>query len=167
MKKAITLIVLFVMVVFTVCSCVTVDTGDTQNQGSESVSSNNSNNSSNSKLGNYDVIIESCRLSTDYTGEPIVIVKYKFTNNDDEPACFSWSLTDSAFQDGIGLNKCYFVDDSANYSADNQTKEIKTGASLTVEVAYTLNDTTTDVEVEVSELISFNKKKVTKTFSID
>ena len=162
MKKAITFITLFALILVTLCSC--VDTDTTQDQGSGSASSNNS---SNSTLGDYNVVIESCRLATDYEGEPIVIVKYKFTNNGDEPACFAWSLEYDAFQDGVGLNECYFADDSANYSSDNQTKEIKRGASLFVEVAYKLNDSTTDVEIEVSELISFSNKKITKKFSID
>ena len=122
------------------------------------------------KLNNniiYDVVIESCRLATDYEGTPIVIVKYKFTNNDDDPACFSWSLECNVFQDGIGLNTCYLADDSAHYSSDNQLKEIKKGATLDVEVAYELNDTTTEIEVEVSELISFNDKKIVKRFSVN
>ena len=124
------------------------------------------NASSNADLENYSVVIESSRLSTDYEGDAIIIVKYKFTNNDDDPASFAWSLNYDAFQNGIGLNECYFAADSANYSADNQTKEIKKGASLYVEVAYELNDSTTDVVVEVSELVSFSDKKVTKIFSI-
>jgi hypothetical protein len=161
MKKAIIFITLFALVLLTLCSC--IDTGSTQDQGNGSASQNGS---SNSTLGDYEVIIESCRLATDYEGEPIVIVKYEFTNNDDEPACFAWSLSCDVFQDGVGLNESYFVDESANYSAENQTKEIKKGASLSVEVAYKLNDTTTDVEIEVSELISFTDKKITKTFSI-
>ena len=45
-------------------------------------------------------------------------------------------------------------------------KDIKKGASLEVEVAYELNDSTTDVEVEVSELFSFSDKVIKKTFTI-
>ena len=63
-------------------------------------------------------------------------------------------------------DECYFVDDSANYSSANQTKEIKQGVSLDVEIAYELNDTTTDIEVEISELFSFSDRKIQKTFSI-
>ena len=162
MKKAIIFITLLALLLSSLCSCIETET--TQDQGNGSAASENS---SNSNLGDYNVIIESCRLATDYEDAPIVIVKYKFTNNGDEPACFAWSLEYDAFQDGVGLNECYFADDSANYSSDNQTKEIKKGSSLSVEVAYKLNDTTTDVEIEVSELISFSNKKITKKFSID
>ena len=45
-------------------------------------------------------------------------------------------------------------------------KEIKKGATLEVECAYELNDTTTDIEVEVTETFSFDDEIVTKTFSI-
>lgn len=155
MKKAIVCITLFALLL-TLCACV----GDgTQDQGTGGVSSG-------SILGDYRVLIDSCRLATDYEGKPIIIVKYRFTNNDDEPACFAWTFEYEAYQNGIGLNECYFANDSANYSIDNQTKQIKKGATLDVEVAYNLNDTTTDVDVEVSEMLSFNDKKVIKKFSI-
>ena len=167
MKKAISFIALLALLLFSLCSCFdtgsTQSQGDTQNQGSGSATQNSS---SAANLGDYNVVIEGCRLATDYEGEPIVIVKFKFTNNGDDPACFAWSLDCAAFQDGVGLNECYFADDSANYDSGDQNKEIKQGASLTLEVAYELNDSTTDVEIEVSELISFSNKKVTKTFTI-
>lgn len=119
-------------------------------------------------LGDYKVEIVSCRLApaTGFQDKDVVIVKYNFTNNADEAASFMFAFDENVYQNGVGLNECIFVDDSANYSMDNQTKEIKTGASLEVEVAYELNDTTTDIEVEVKELISFDDSVVTKTFSI-
>ncbi len=162
MKKAIALITLLALLLMTFCSCIIISDDGAEDQGSADADA-----SSNSNLGDYNVVIESCRLATDYAGEPIIIVKYNFTNNDDDPTAFMWAVTDKAYQAGIGLNSCYVVDDSANYSSDNQSKEIKKGASISVEVAYELNDTTTDVEIEVSELISFNNKKITKTFTIN
>ena len=165
---------------FVSCEIIEVTETDTDNKPAETtantvaettantVAETTANNTSNkeNKLGNYIVEIKSYRLAEDYQGEPIVIVKYDFTNNDNDASAFYLSLSDHVYQNGIGLNECYFVDDSANYSSDNQTKEIKKGASIDVEVAYKLNDTTSDIEVEVSEWISFSSKKVTKTFKI-
>ncbi len=162
MKKAITWIALFALLLCTLCSCVELETTEESGSGDAVATAQPSS----SNLGDYNVVIESSRLATDYEGKPIVIVKFQFTNNSDDNACFAWSLDHNAFQNGVGLNECYVVDDSANYSSDNQTKEIKKGASISVEVAYKLNDSTTDVEVEVSELISFSDKKITKIFSI-
>ena len=106
-------------------------------------------------------------MATDYAGNPIVIVKYKFTNNSDDPIAFWLAVDENVFQNDIGLNVCYLASDSANYSTDNQMKEIRKGATIEVEVAYTLNDTTTPIEVEVKELISFSDKTITKKFNID
>ncbi len=153
-----------VLLILTAFSAFALGSSDSDNsnddQGNASAEKDKDN------LGDYNIDIVSCRLATDYEGKPVVIVKYAFTNNDDNPQNFMFAVSAEVFQNGIGLNEAYFVDDSANYSSDNQTKDIKKGATLEVEVAYTLNDTTTDIEVEVSELISFSSKKVTKTFSI-
>ena len=120
-----------------------------------------------SELGKYTVVIDSCRLAEDYSGKPVVIVKYLYTNvSNEEATSFMIAFDEEVYQNGVGLNEAYILDDSANYSADNQTKDIKKGATLEVEVAYELNDTTTDIEVEVEELFSFNDKKLTKTFTI-
>ena len=117
-------------------------------------------------LGDYYVEILGFRLDEDYEGNSVVIVKYKFTNNDEDSTAFAWSFEDIVYQNGVGLNECYFLDDDSDYSSDNQTKEIKKGASIDVEVAYELNDSTTDIEVEVKEFYGFRDEVVTKTFSI-
>lgn len=137
------------------------DQGDSlSNDGTVTNNSTTSNN-----LGDYSVVIDSCRLAKDYEGNPIVIVKYKFTNNSNDPAAFWLSIQDNVYQNGVGLNECYLPSDSANYSSDNQMKEIKKGVTLEIEVAYELNDSTTPIDVEVEEYISFSDKKITRRFS--
>ncbi len=117
-------------------------------------------------LGEYALEVASCRLAKTYDNKNAVIVKYLFTNNSDDEAAFYTAFDDTVYQNGVGLNAAYVMDDSAKYSADNQTKKIKKGATLEVEVAYELNDTTTDVVVEVERLFSLDESKITKTFSI-
>lgn len=143
------------------------DSGNnSQSQGSGNSPSNTSQSNQNN-LGDYKIVVKSCRLAKDYEKKPIIIVKYEFTNNSDEYSAFWTTFEDKAFQNGIGLNECYVVADSANYSSDNKSKEIKPGATLEVEVAYVLNDSTTPVDIEVSELFSFDDKVVKKTFNIN
>ena len=165
MKKSIALLlVLAVLCTFSVFALGSSSEEGTTDQGSGSAAQSPD---ADSTLGNYKVEIKSCRLAKDYEGKDVAIVTYTFTNVSGENAtAFYIAFDDTAYQNGVGLNEAYILDDSANYSADNQTKEIKKGASLDVEVAYVLNDTTTDVEVEVKELISFSDKTVKKTFKI-
>lgn len=165
MKKILSLLlVLAVLFSFSVFALGSGSDDEKADQGSGSADQQKEEESA---LGDYSVEIKSCRLAKDFQGKKVVIVKYVFTNvNDDDPAAFFTAFEDNVYQDGVGLNESYFVDDSAKYSADNQTKEIKKGASLEVEVAYELNDAKTDIEVEVKELFSFDEKVLTKTFSI-
>lgn len=135
---------------------------------SNSTSKNDSASVGGSELGDYSVVIDSCRLAKDYQDEDVIIVKYIYTNvNDDDPTSFYVAFEANAYQNGVGLNISYFVDDSAKYDSSNQHKEIKKGATLEVEVAYELNDTETDIEIEVKELFSFNDSVITKKFSLN
>ena len=139
------------------------DTSTEQDQGSAVVATEEADNSS---IGDYKVEILDSRMAKDYAGNDVIIIKYSFTNNSDTPTAFYTAFEDNAYQNDIGLNDAILVEDSAEYSADNQTKDIKTGATLEVEVAYELNDTPSDVVVEVTEFLGFDDTVITKTFKI-
>lgn len=164
MKKIISLLLaVLLLVTFGVFALGSGESEGTVDQGSGATDGKVNNEA----LGDYSVIIDSCRLAEDFEGDPVIIVKYKFTNNqNDEATSFMVAFDDKAYQNGVGLNHAYVLKDSAKYSEDNQTKAIKKGATIDVEVAYELNDTETDVEIEVKELFSFSDKTLTKTFSI-
>ena len=118
------------------------------------------------KIGDYDVAIESARLSKDYAGKKVVIVKFKFMNNSDKAASFGASLIGKAFQDGVELENATVTDDK-EYNANDFLKEIKKGASLEVECPYNLSNEKSEVEVEVTPIISLDdSEKVTKNFDI-
>lgn len=123
-------------------------------------------NSSNNTLGDYVVEIKGARMTKTYDNKDAIVITYTFTNNSSSPQAFAYSIEDAVFQNDIGLNKAYVLTDSDNYTDDNQYKEIKTGATLDVDVAYELNDTTSDIDVELSEYLSLSDNKITKSFSI-
>ncbi len=164
MKKLLTSVICILLVAIFALFALASGESEVATQGSDAAEI--ASKSENTELGNYSVEIVSCRVAKDYADKPVVIVKYKFTNNDDDPASFMVAFDDNVYQNGVGLTTAIILDDDANYSSDNQVKEIKKGTSLDVEVAYTLNDATTDIEVEVKELFSFSDKIISKTFSI-
>ena len=168
MKKLGTLVLaMLIIATFGLFALGSGESGDADQGSGKADSTATGDNDNNTEIGDYSVVIDSCRLAKDYEDKDVVIVKYKFTNNkSDDSASFLLTFDEKVYQNGVGLNEAYVLKDSAKYSADNQTKEIKKGSSIDVEVAYELNDTTTDIEVEVKELISFSDKTITKTFSI-
>lgn len=169
MKKILYLLTVF-LILLTLAGCMNNDNETLSSVASKNNVSSNETASKPEKLtgalGEFIIDIKGCRLAKDIENKDIVIINYAFTNNSENPASFTFAINDKVFQDGIGLNKCYTAAKSAEYSSENQSKSIKKGASLDVEVAYTLNDSVTPVEVECTELISFSNDKVTKKFNI-
>lgn len=157
---AVILVSLFTL--FAVASGSSEDDGNATQAAGQAQSSDKANDT----LGSYAVEIKDARLTKTYDGKSAVVITYGFTNNGDSAISFTTAISDNVYQNGIGLNKAYILTDNDPYSEDNQLKDIKTGATLDVEVAYELNDDTTDIEVEVSEWISFNDDTITRTFSI-
>lgn len=130
----------------------------------------NNNNSSTvlydeGAFGEYYVKIKAASLSKDYLYRDIIIVTLEWTNNSQSDTYYASIFKDMAYQDGaecetgyIGLGVTDFVH-----------KKIKPGATYEVQIAFKLNNKTTDVDVEIfnyDDLFDTNRKYVTKTFSI-
>lgn len=118
------------------------------------------------QIGRYIVTIKESRITTDYEGSPILLVTYSFTNNNDDPQSFMMAIDDKLYQNGVELGDVYTSYGIDGYNMDNASKSVQKGVTLDVQEAYKLNDTTTDVEVRLAELISFSDKYLTYTIDI-
>lgn len=162
--KLLSLLLVMLFIFFAVASGSDDSTEESKDQGTETVATTAP--ADDGAIGDYAVEIVACRLSKDYEGKDVAIITYSFTNvSAEEPASFMFAFDDAVYQNGIECETAIMLGDDS-YDESNQLKEIKAGATLEVECAYVLNDTTTDVEVEVSELISFDNTVITKTFVI-
>lgn len=168
-KLASVLLVCVLLLTFGVCAIGSGEDETTVSQPSGTVSGTGEGGSvsNDNALGDYLVEIKDCRLAKDYEKKPVAIVTYLFTNQGNDTATsFMFAIEENVYQGGVGLNECYVLDDSYSMKEDNDTKEIKKGASIEVEVAYVLNDETTPIDVEVKEFISFSDKVITKQFTL-
>lgn len=102
----------------------------------------------------YVVTINGSRVAKDYKDRPALVVDLTFTNNSDKARSFMFATRTKAFQDGVELESAMFIGDDV-YDAANSMKDIKPGKSIAVQEAYVL-DGDADVEIEVTELISFD-----------
>lgn len=116
------------------------------------------------ELGDYTVSILNHELTEDYEGNPAIRVYFDFTNNSEDTASFYIATSVKAFQNGIELETAVCIDDVE--ADDNNLKDIKQGATLQCTRIFLLDDDSSPVEIEASELISWDDKMLVKTFDI-
>lgn len=100
----------------------------------------------------YTVSLADATVYEDDEGNPILIVKYNFTNNSSVNQSFSGATYDKAFQNGVQVAPVILIGTTASqydYDPSLTAKEVQPGRSLEVERAYSLDHPTADVEVEV------------------
>ena len=105
------------------------------------------------ELGDYHVEIKSASLAQDYKGNPAIVVTYAWTNNSDDTTSSMTAVSCSAFQDGVELETAIITDDS--YDSDSFMTEVRPGTTIDIQAAFVLPNTTSIVEVEVGEWITF------------
>lgn len=160
MKKVLPL-VLALCLVFALCACESSD--NVQADSSEPPVADTPKNEG--ALGNYYVKILDYTLVSDYEGNPAIIVNFDFTNNGEESAIPMVAVSMKAFQDGVELSDA-FIADSQTYDAEPLMKEIKSGATITCQKAYSLTSETSDVEVNVEETFSFDDTTLVQFYQI-
>ena len=99
------------------------------------------------------VTIEGASFSEDYDGAPVIVVDFEFTNGSDETTSFMMSTSTQAFQGGVELD-AYSIG-VEGLDSDNSMTDLKPGASIDVQVPFTLRDES-PVTVEVSEMFSLD-----------
>lgn len=123
--------------------------------------SDTNDNTGDATIGSYACVVKGAELGKDWEGKDTVIITFDFTNNSSSPASFDVALDSKAYQDGIGLET-----DWSNDETDLLDVEIKPGVTKEVKKAYVLRDTTTDVEIEITELFSFSDDKIVTTVKL-
>ncbi|MGN1203348.1 MAG: DUF5067 domain-containing protein [Eubacterium sp.] len=137
------------------------DSSNTGNAGASSVSAQ-SEEKSDGVIGDYGCVVKEASLCKDWTDKDAVLITYEFTNNSDSAISFDVALDARAYQDGIGLETAILDSDETDWL----DVDIKPGVTKEVKKAYVLRDTSTPVEIEVSEFISFNDDKLVTTVEI-
>ena len=139
--------------------------GDTDSSYSldadEDSSKDNSSVSADGTIGDYKCVVKGAEMCKDWSGKDAILITYNFTNNSDDAISFDVALDARAYQNGIGLETAILDEDTDLLDVD-----IKPGITKEVKKAYVLSDTSSDVEIEISELISFNDDKIVTTVEL-
>ena len=113
----------------------------------------------------YQVTIDNAQIVKTYDDTDAVCITFTFTNNSDEAQSFGAATSVTVYQDGVQQDIAMPADSPANYG--NSLNKVKPGASITVDGVYALANTTSPVEVEVTELFDLdNTVLAEKTFNL-
>ncbi|MBR6391868.1 MAG: DUF5067 domain-containing protein [Eubacterium sp.] len=124
---------------------------------------NDADNASDSAIGSYECVVKEAKICKNWEGKDSVKITYTFTNNSSDAASFDIALSDEVYQDGIQLESTFISSDDDDWGID---VKIKPGMSKDVSKVYILRDTKTDLDVEISELISFSDDKLVTTVKL-
>ena len=169
MKKKILSIILCVALAAALCACSSGDTGNSGDNGAlQNDASTNQNStqepeeaeepetpSNAATVGDYYVEIKGAVVIEDYEGNPAIIVTYAWTNNSDDTTSPMTAVSCDAFQNGVGLETAFIMDDTV-YDSGSSMTEVRPGTTIDVQAAFALSDTTSAVEVEVGEWLTFD-----------
>lgn len=165
----IVIVVLLVIVGFSACTSGGSSNSNTnvQQQNASNTSEVNTNVAQNEQVTNPDNLkIKSADFGTNYSGDKLVYITYEWTNNDDAEHPFFTTYTAKTYQDGIELHDGYYSGYNGDLYADQNN--VKPGKTQTFTKAYKLSDNKHDVNVEITEWISFDDKViVSKSFNIE
>ena len=104
-------------------------------------------------LGDYTVEIKNAAVAQDSDGNPAVVITYSWTNNSSETTSPFASISTAVFQNGVGMQSAFIYDDSV-YDSSAYMTDVRPGTTIDVQEAFSLQDTTSPIEVEVSEWLS-------------
>lgn len=103
---------------------------------------------------NFSIKYVSHEVSTDYGGNPCLIVYFDFTNNKDDPTSASMSIYSQAFQNGVECDLAFVTN---NDYIDNASKNIQKGTTIRVGTARKISDMS-DIDITIKEAFSFSDK---------
>ena len=92
-------------------------------------------------------------------GEDLLGLFYQYTNNSSEASMAMQEALFQLFQNGRSLDSSYIFDGDAAEYFRNSTEMIKDGASVPVVFLYELRDTQAPVELEITNMSSWNEQE--------
>ena len=166
-KRFIILAVILVVIVIIAVAATSGDDSSSTDAGNTSANSSidaQANETVDGQIGDYICTVKSAEICKNWEKKDSVKITYSFTNNAKEAQSFDIALTDNVYQDGVGLESTFISSDDDDWGVD---VKIKPGVTKEVAKVYKLRDTTTDLEVEIGEWLSFDDTKITTTVKLE
>ena len=113
------------------------------------------------KLDDYELLYKSACIMENSDGKDALVLTLDFTNTGEESSSYLWNVLESATQNGTELSITTVYTDYETLAAisDSQWEEVAPGATIEVQTAFELLDTTNKVEVSFGQLFGSKSGK--------
>ena len=114
-------------------------------------------------VGDFELLYKGASIMKDYAGNDALVLTLDFTNNSKETADYFWSIYETATQNGTVLEMAsvYLDENSMQAVDDSQYQNVEPGATLEIQTAFELTDTTGEVEVTFEEMDGSKNDSIT------
>lgn len=110
-------------------------------------------------LGEYTIVIQSYDLAKDFEGNDALIIEYDWVNDSEETTSPIMTYNIKGFQDGVETDHAVMVD---GVNLETEQKKVKPGGEIEgAQTTVGISDVSKPLELELDELISFNKEPYT------
>ena len=114
------------------------------------------------KIGDYEAEYTKCFIATDADEEDSVVIEFNYTNNSSEDQSFEWSYYYTVSQDGEELESSIVWLSEDSYDSYGGTfEDVAPGESAIVYLTYKVNNLTSPVVIEATDLFETEKDSVT------
>lgn len=105
-------------------------------------------------VGDFELRYKGASIMTDYEGNDALVLTLDFTNKSEETTDYFWSIYETAMHNGAELEMAivYLDEETLESVDDSQYQNVEPGATVEVQTAFELDDTTGEVEITFEEM---------------
>lgn len=104
-------------------------------------------------VGDSYIEVKDWQIKYDYSGKPALVLTYDWTNNSKDTTSALMAVSVKGFQKGAELDIGFLLDNSID--TGSSIRDVRPGTTITVQEVFTLYDTESEVEFEITELWDF------------
>ena len=120
-------------------------------------------NSNSIKLEDFEIVNKGACIMKDFEGYDALVLTLDFKNTGEESGSYLWMINELATQNGEDLvtTVIYTNPETLDALTDSKWDEVAPGETHEIHTAFVLNDTTSKVEIEFSQLLGSKSGKIT------
>ena len=114
-------------------------------------------------VGDFELLYKGASIMRDCEGNDALVLTLDFTNNSEETTDYFWSIYETAIQNDTELEMAvvYLNEETLEYVDDSQYQNVDPGATVEVQTAFELDETTGEVEVTFEEMTGDKNDSIT------